>query len=156
MTDIKTLAETVLKYSPTVATALGGPIAGMVATLLSHAFGVDTDSLPSTIATDPDAAVKIQQFELQYKAELAQANAANYQAEVNDRKNSRDLASRLDKHFWILPTLSIIFVVSYFGFILLKPHLGMSDSDAHQTQDNLTNCLMLILAFWFGSCHGNK
>ena len=144
------LIDAVEKIAPTLATGMLGPLGGVLTSLVEHVCGMSGDALASAVSTDPDLAAKIKKIELEHSQLLAQYNLDDYKTEVDDKKNAR---SENDKHFWIVATLSIIFVSSYFGFILFKGHLGLTPEDAHQTQDGLTNALFMILSYFYGSSH---
>lgn len=156
MSDLKSLADIVLKFSPGIATALTGPIGGIVASLLSNVFGSSVEGLGDALKLDPNAEFKLKQFELEHSQELAQISSSNYANEVQDRVSAR-AEDKDDKHFWILATLSIVFTLGFFVFIgMMLVKVFPDASEAHQVFDIISNLGMLIFSFWFGSCHGNK
>lgn len=154
------LLQIVSKVAPLVGGMLGTPMASIAISLLSHIFGGngnDIANLLSKIKSDPESELKLKTLEYQHQEALQQFNLTQRSDEISDNKSARDLAEKLDNHFWILPTLSIFFIMGFFIFIylMLGKYFSSSD-DVHRIFDILSNSLMLILAFWFGSCHGNK
>lgn len=147
--NFREIANAVGEYAPSVATALVGSGGGIIVTLLENMFGVKSNALATAIAADPDAKEKLKALEMQHGETLLSLDTA-------DRKNAR-ANENTDKHFWILATLSIIFVLGFFSFIgLMLTQYFPSAADAHQVFDILSNSTMLVLSYWFGSCHGNK
>jgi hypothetical protein len=73
------LVRMVKGFAPGIATALGGPLAGMAVSALSKQLGVkdEVDAVMKAINKDPEAEAKIKQLEHdKFKAILADKNSA--------------------------------------------------------------------------------
>jgi len=75
---------------PTIATALGGPLAGIAAKFVTDKLGLSTDTSPSAVTAvlsgmDPTALKEFSAQEFEFKTKLAELGYANLQAieEVN-------------------------------------------------------------------------
>jgi hypothetical protein len=82
------------QIAPTIATALGGPLAGMAVSAISKAIGVDPEKVGDLISSnklsaDQIAQVKIAEIELQKQAQELGLNFEKL--EVEDRKSARDM-----------------------------------------------------------------
>ena len=85
------------QIAPTIATALGGPLAGMAVSAISKAIGVDPDKVGDLISNNKLSAeqiaqVKIAEIELQKQAQELGLNFEKL--EVEDRKSAREMQSK--------------------------------------------------------------
>lgn len=158
MIDIKSIAESVLKYSPAVATALGSPVAGMVLSLLATWFHVEPEKLAETMSTDPNTEFKIKQFELEHKESLAKIQSTNYSLEVDDRKNARErevkFIEQTGKRDWVEALIALIVVSGFFIMCILVAITKQDNTDhdiLYMLIGQLTSGFILILSYFFGS-----
>lgn len=107
--NLSILGDIVSKLSPVVGTALGGPMGGIIVTLLAKVFGVnnnDITNLAGVISADPEAQVKIKELEKQISDN-----------QLEDMESARE---RDEKMVTLASAPNAGFVVS---FIALVPHL---------------------------------
>jgi hypothetical protein len=147
---LKTLAT----VAPTVATAFGGPLAGMAVSVATKALGIENDEVAleqAVMSGNPDILLKLKQVDLDFKLELKRLDIKSEELVIDDRKDARGLA-KTDMRPHI--TISIVFITGYFtlayyqatGQIALDPMVfGV-----------ITASMPMILQFWFGSSHGSK
>lgn len=151
------IAKKVLSISPTIATALGGPVAGMVVSALSNYFNVAPAQLSTAIDTDPDAAVKIKKFELDNQVELA--NAANdlESIESGDTQDARrenkaaDNENMLDEIF--VHIFALIITIGFFWsvYMVFQTHSDGSDHDILNMMLGLTGTVFVsVVNYYFG------
>ena len=80
------------KIAPLVGGVLGGPAGAGLGSLVSQALGVDNE--PSAVAhalrTDPEAAVKLKQFELENEKDIRASAFKTLSVELADKANARD------------------------------------------------------------------
>lgn len=155
--DLKTIAEDVgqslLSVAPTIATVLtgGNPLAGMAVSALASWFGVKPEALTSTIAADPTAVMKLQQFAMQYQSELQlatiQANSADYQTQVADTSNARAMETTIKKYQWVPPALSVLVTIGFFVTIAVIMFTKMDASD-----HDILYMMLGVLATTFSQC----
>lgn len=152
--DYKAIASSVLKYSPSIAAALGGPIAGTLVSSLSAMFGVSTEALSQTIARDPSAEFKIKQVELEHAAELARIDAGNYITEITDRKNARENNSQHSHSEWIVHVLAVLITLGFFSSIITIM-LTEADGSDHDILTIMMGVLgstwVSAMSYYFGS-----
>jgi len=147
------------QIAPTIATCLGGPLAGLAVTALSKLFGVEPDQVKDMIdnnklSADQIAAVK--EEEIKFK-EQTQALGLNFeQLAVEDRKSARDMQTVT--HSIVPPTLSILVTFGFFGILA---YLMLHPADTQNTPlmimlGSLGTAWTGIIAFYFGSSAGSQ
>jgi hypothetical protein len=144
------LIPLVAQYSPMIATALGTPAAGMVVSLIAHAFGCDgkdVKEITSAIHDDPEAGIKIKTLQFQHQDAIASLKTTDYANEVSDREDARHREIILHDH--IPAILAIGFLIIYASVQLLStyaPH-GVDDIISARVQD----IFVMIVSYYFGS-----
>jgi len=126
--------------APTLATAVAGPLGGAAISALANKLGVgdSVEAVAKALATDPAAAQKLQELELEfYKTE---------QNNLTDRLKA-DMASDswLSKN--IRPMVLIFLLVAYSGF-------AIASIFEYETRGAYVELLgqwgMLVMSFYFG------
>jgi hypothetical protein len=145
--------EWLKQIAPTIATCLGGPLAGLAVTAISKALGVDEDKVQDTInqgKLSADQIVCIKQAEIELEKSAQELGLNFEQLAVQDRASARDLQKETKSI--VPPVLSVLVTVGFFGILI-----GLMSGQIH-TSDALM--LMLgslgtawtgIIAFYFGS-----
>jgi hypothetical protein len=151
--------EWLKQIAPTIATALGGPLAGMAVSAISKAIGVDEKDVGDLInnnklTADQIAQVKLAELELQKQAQELGLNFAKL--EVDDRKSARDM--QVATRSWIPPLLAAAVTAGFFG-ILSMMLLGKVDSNNPailMMLGSLGTAWTGIIAYYFGSSAGSQ
>ena len=147
------------QIAPTIATCLGGPLAGLAVTALSKLFGVAPDQVQSMINDNKlsaDQIAAVQQEEIKFK-EQTQALGLNFeQLAVEDRKSARDMQTTTQS--LIPPILSVLVTAGFFGILA---YLMVSPADTSNTPlmimlGSLGTAWTGIIAFYFGSSAGSQ
>ena len=147
------------QIAPTIATAMGGPLAGMAVSAISKAIGVDPDKVGDMISNnkltaEQIAQVKIAEIELQKQAQELGLNFEKL--EVEDRKSAREMQATTRSI--VPPALAAIITIGFFS-ILIMMMIGKVDGN------NPTILMMLgslstawtgIVAYYFGSSAGSQ
>ena len=147
------------QIAPTIATALGGPLAGMAVSAISKAIGVDPDKVGDLISNNKLSAeqiaqVKIAEIELQKQPQELGLNFEKLS--VEDRKSAREMQATTRSI--VPPALAAIITVGFFS-ILIMMMIGKVDGN------NPTILMMLgslstawtgIVAYYFGSSAGSQ
>ena len=91
------------QIAPGIATALGGPLAGLAVTAISKALGVSEDQVQKTIdegKLTADQLASIKQAELELQKQANELGLDFEKLATDDRKSARDMqaATRSEEH----------------------------------------------------------
>ncbi len=151
--------EWLKQIAPTVASALGGPLAGMAVSAISKAIGVDEEKVGELIkdnklTAEQIANIKVAEIELQKQAQELGLNFEKLA--VDDRRSAREMQATTRSV--VPPALAGVITVGFFG-ILAMMMFGKVDGN------NPTILMMLgslstawtgIIAYYFGSSAGSQ
>lgn len=151
--------EWLKQIAPTIATALGGPLAGMAVSAISKAIGVDEAKVGDLIkdnklTAEQIAQVKLAEIELQKQAQELGLNFEKLA--VDDRKSAREMQAATRSI--VPPALAAIVTVGFFG-ILVMMLLGKVDSNNPailMMLGSLGTAWTGIIAYYFGSSAGSQ
>ena len=146
------------QIAPTIATALGGPLAGLAVEAVSKAIGVpqaDAKALldSAKLSADQIAQLKLAELELQ-----KQANELGLDFEklaTDDRKSARDMQS--NTRSWIPGLLAIFVTFGFFGILLALMYGQVAKTDEVMIMlGSLGTAWTGIIGFYFGSSRGSQ
>ena len=139
--------------APTIASCLGGPLAGLAVEAVSKAIGVDPSSVQDTINSGKLSAeqiASIQAAEIQLKAKAQEMNLDFEQLAVQDRKSARDLQTTTKS--FIPPLLALIITLGFFGILVGMMTGKVTSSDALMLLlGSLGTAWTGVISFYFGS-----
>lgn len=147
------------QIAPTIATALGGPLAGLAVDAVSKALGVGADVAKEMLdhgkmSAEQIAQVKVAELELQKQAQELGLNFAKL--EVDDRKSARDMQIATNSR--LVPSIAIIVILSFIG-VVIATMLGYSKIEsamAGTLVGYLSAKAEQVIAFYFGSSAGSQ
>ena len=147
------------QIAPTIATAMGGPLAGMAVSAISKAIGVDPDKVGDLISNNKLSAeqiaqVKIAEIELQKQAQELGLNFEKL--EVEDRKSARDMQAATRS--MMPPLLAGAVTVGFFAIMTLMFFNKLDDSNPAilMMLGSLGTAWTGIIAYYFGSSAGSQ
>ena len=151
--------EWLKQIAPTIATALGGPLAGMAVAAVSKAIGVDEKDVGDLInnnklSSEQIAQLKLAEIELQRQAQELGLNFEKLA--VDDRKSAREMQAATRSI--VPPALAGIVTVGFFG-ILVMMLFGKVDSNNPailMMLGSLGTAWTGIIAYYFGSSAGSQ
>jgi hypothetical protein len=146
------------QIAPTIATALGGPLAGLAVDAISKAVGIDPKDVNKTIAEGKLTADQIAQIKTAELAMAARAQEMGLDFEkiaVDDRKSARQMQSTTQS--WIPGIMAIAVTIGFFGILvgLMTEHFKTSDA-LMLMLGSLGTAWTGIIAFYFGSSAGSQ
>ena len=151
------LMSMVSKFAPSIATALGSPLAGMAVSALASRFNVadDVEAVTKAIMADPEAEAKIKQLEHdKFKAILADKDSARKREMAVVQSDSAPTINKIVTPALALGVTGLSFVLfAVLIFVEVKPEakdiliyiLGV-----------LSAAVTQILSYYFGSSVGSK
>jgi hypothetical protein len=147
------------QIAPTIATAFGGPLAGMAVTAISKAIGVEPDKVQDMISSnklssEQIAQLKIAEIELQKQAQELGLNFEKLA--VDDRKSARDMQAATRSV--VPPILAAIVTVGFFGILgmMLTGKVDSSNPALMMMLGSLGTAWTGIIAYYFGSSAGSQ
>ena len=106
------------QIAPTIATALGGPLAGMAVSAVSKAIGCTPEEVQNVISNnklDATQVAALQQAELELKKQAQAMNLDFAKLANDDRKSARDMQAITRSY--IPPVLAIGVTGGFFGIL---------------------------------------
>ena len=146
------------QIAPTIATALGGPLAGLAVDAISKAVGIDPKDVTKTISEGKLTAEQITQIKAAELAMAARAQELGLDFEkiaVDDRKSAREM--QISTQSWIPGGMAIVVTIGFFGILvgLMTEHFKTSDA-LMLMLGSLATAWTGIIAFYFGSSAGSQ
>jgi hypothetical protein len=147
------------QIAPTIATALGGPLAGMAVSAISKAVGVDEDKVQDLISSnklnaDQVAQLKMAEIEL---AKQAQELGLNFEKlAVEDRKSAREMQATTRS--WMPPILAGSVTLGFFTIMMMMffNQIDSNNSAILMMLGSLGTAWTGIIAYYFGSSAGSQ
>lgn len=145
--------------APTIATALGGPLAGMAVSAVSKALGCDPDEVQGIISSNKltaEQVASIQLAELELKKQAQSMNLDFAKLTVEDRKSARDM--QIATKSMLVPSLAILIVSAFIGVVIATlGGFAVVDSVLAGTLIGyLSAKAEQVVNFYFGSSDGSK
>jgi hypothetical protein len=144
--------------APTIATALGGPLAGLAIEAVSKAIGIDPKDVQSTIS---EGKLSADQIMLLKQAEVAMAARAQEMGldfaklNVEDRRSAREMQA--ETRSYIPAVLAVSVTIGFFGILIGMMTETFKASDALMLMlGSLGTAWTGIIAFYFGSSAGSQ
>jgi len=141
------------QIAPGIATALGGPLAGLAVTAISKALGVDEKDVQSTIESGKltaDQLSSIKQAEIELQKQANELGLDFEKLATDDRKSARDMQVATKS---IIPAvLAIGVTIGFFGILVGLMTDNVTKSDALLLMlGSLGTAWTAIVSFYFGS-----
>lgn len=159
MDILKTFGPLIGSVAPTIATALGGPVAGMAVKALSGAlFGHENgteDEIQAALANPTaDQLAALKKIDADFKVQMKSLDIDLERIAASDRDSARNMA--IMTHDWTPRILAVIVVVAWgvVQWFLLHNVIEPSMRELiARVLGTLDGALMLVLSYYFGSAH---
>ncbi len=154
--------DIIATVAPTLATALGGPLAGVATRVIAgKLLGKDTASLEDVGAAIINAApadlVKLKELDVQFKKDMAQAGVQLEKIAADDRGSARDRQVRMKD--WTPSILGLAIIIGFFGTLAYIFRFGMPETGAEVLlimMGALGGMTAQVGNYFFGSSTGSK
>ena len=155
--------KTLGALAPTLATALGGPLAGgavkfLAGELLGDENATEQELGDYVLGASAEDLAKIKKVDNDYDVRMKELDIDVVKISVENTKSAREMAK-----INMLPQimLSILFVVGYFAIMLMMFTNYISPSESMKDPllvllGVMTREMPTIMQFWFGSSFGSK
>ena len=147
--------------APTIASAAGGPMAGMAVKMAAKKLGLpDTataNEIEDLIERDRDKAVMVREADKEFKDYIREMeiDLESFKTEVEDRKDARENFST----DWTPKVFSVLTLLLYGAFVMivtLMPHDQNDETIISLVLGQLSGILGTAAAFFYGSSSGKK
>jgi len=156
---LKTFGPLLGSVAPTIATALGGPVAGMAVKAISGAlFGHDngTEEDITTALANPtgDQLAALKKIDADFKVQMKSLDIDLERIAASDRDSARQMA--IQTHDWTPRVLAVVVICAW---IFIQWHLLNSIIPDVMREliarilGTLDAALTLVLSYYFGSSH---
>ena len=162
MDILKTFGPLIGSVAPTIATALGGPVAGMAVKALSNAFfghgDASQDEIQAALANPTaDQLSALKKIDADFRVQMKSLDIDLERIAAGDRASARDMQKETKD--WIPRALAVSVTIGFFAILLYMLVYGLP------TTGNEALLLLLgalqtawggIIAFYFGSSSGSQ
>lgn len=144
--------------APTVATALGGPLAGMAVSAIAKAIGCSPDEVQDVISSgkltaEQVASIQLAELELKKQAQSMNLDFAKLIAE--DKKSARDM--QIATKSWIPPVMALGVTCGFFGILFGLMYGQIQHAPQIDIMlGSLGTAWTGIISFYFGSSAGSQ
>ena len=157
--------DTIRSIAPTIASALGGPMAGAAAAAVGSLLGMsnatvaDVSGAIDACQLTPSAISKLRELELQYQAEERERGFRYADLEFRDRADARDNNVKGGTQRWLFG-LSLLLLAVSLGtqvavlFTGYSGH-GVPDVVVGRILGQMDAVAITVLAYWYGTSSGS-
>jgi hypothetical protein len=147
--------------APTIASAAGGPMAGMAVKMAASKLGLPesttANEIEDLIERQPERAVALKQADEDFKTRIREMeiDLESFKTEVEDRKDARENFAT----DWTPKIFSILCLLLYGGFVMivtLMPHDQNDETIISLVLGQLSGILGTAAAFFYGGSSGKK
>ena len=147
--------------APTIASAAGGPMAGMPVKMAAKKLGLpDTataNEIEDLIERDRDKAVMVREADKEFKDYIREMeiDLESFKTEVEDRKDARENFAT----DWTPKVFSVLTLLLYGAFVMivtLMPHDQNDETIISLVLGQLSGILGTAAAFFYGGSSGKK
>lgn len=159
---LSTMGTLIKQVAPTIATALGGPLAGLATKTLSEALLGTPDGSPDEVAAalgnaTPDQLAKLREIDANFKVTMKKLDIDLAQIDANDRDSARQREVQLKDR---TPTvLAGVVCVGFFATLigLMLYGLPAKGQDALLILlGALSSSFTAIIGYYYGSSSGSR
>ena len=160
--DLTKIGGLLGQVAPTIATAIGGPLAGLAvktlsSVLLGHQDGTDQDVQAALMNATPEQLQKLKETDATFKIKMRELDIDLEKISASDRDSARKMQS--ETRDWIPRALAIMITVGFFGILCWLLIRGAPPSGS-ETLIYMLGALGTawtgIVQFYFGSSAGSK
>jgi len=150
------------QLAPTIATALGGPLAGVAVKTLSNAlFGHEDateDQISEAMASaTPDQLASIKKIDADFKVQMKSLDIDLERISAGDRDSARQM--QRETKDWVPKVLAIVITLGFFGILIWMLLKGMPQTGTEallMMLGALGTAWTGVINFYYGSSAGSK
>jgi len=150
------------QLAPTIASALGGPVAGMAVKALAGALGLSQDASSDDVQTalmnaTPEQLAAVKKIDADFKVQMKELDIDLERIAAGDRDSARNM--QMQTNDWIPRAMAIMVTFGFFGILTWLLTKGVPPTGS-ETLIYMLGALGTawtgIVQFYFGSSAGSK
>ena len=150
------------QVAPTIATALGGPLAGIAvktlsSVLLGHENGSEDDVSAAIAGATPDQLAALKKIDADFKAHMKELDIDLERIAAGDRDSARQM--NMANKDWVPKALAVFITFGFFGVLVWMLVFGLPKTGTEALLmmiGSLGTAFGGIVQFHFGSSAGSK
>ena len=141
--------------APTIGTALGGPMGGMAANMVSQALGCNNNPKDIEKAVQnatPEQLAELKKLDNDFEIKMKELDVDLFALETADIQSARSMFSK----DWTSKIIGILVICGFLGYIFtvtLMPPDANSDTIVSLVLGYLGGLASAIISFYFGASH---
>jgi len=159
---LKTFGPLLSQVAPTIATALGGPLAGVAVktlsnALLGHENGTEEEVSAAMQAATPEQLATVKKIDADFKVRMKELDIDLERISAEDRDSARKMQTQTND--WIPRVLALLITVGFFGILVWMLVHGMPTSGTEallMMLGALGTAWTGVINFYYGSSAGSK
>jgi len=160
--DLSKIGGLLGQLAPTIATAIGGPVAGMAVKALAGALGLSQDASSDDVQTalmnaTPEQLAAVKKIDADFKVQMKELDIDLERIAAGDRDSARNM--QMQTNDWIPRALAIMVTFGFFGILTWLLTKGVPPTGS-ETLIYMLGALGTawtgIVQFYFGSSAGSK
>ena len=160
--DFSKLGSLIASVAPTLATTVGGPLAGLAVKTISNVLLGRPDGSPQELETavqsaTPEQIAQLRKVDADFKIRMKELDIDLEKISVQDRGQAREMAMKTGN--WTARILSFLIVGGFFACLAWMLFRGMPQSGTEailMMLGALTNTVTAVIAYYFGSSAGRE
>lgn len=157
------LLNIVKTVAPSIATAMGGPLAGMAVRTLSEALlgkpdGSEEELAAAAANARPEQLLALKNAENQFKLEMKKLDVDLERISAGDRDSARQMA--MTTRDWTPRALAAVITVGFFGVLMYMLMFGLPAAGGGEAMlvmlGTLGTAWGAVVSFYFGSSAGSR
>lgn len=160
--DMKVIGGLLAQLAPTIATAVGGPVAGMATKALStalfgHQDAPDEEIQTALLSATPEQLAAVKKIDAEFKAKMKELDIDLERIAASDRDSARNM--QIHTNDWIPRVLAILITIGFFGILIWMLLKGMPPTGTEallMMLGALGTAWTGIVNFYYGSSAGSK
>lgn len=155
----KTVLGIIGTVAPTLATALGGPLAGAAVSAIAGALGMSPDSAPQEVAAaikkaNPETLAALQSAEKQFVLDMERIGIEREKLVYTDRENARQREIQMKDWMPRVLTLALVGMLIALVTMILKGYMPADETSKTiivKVMGLLENGFFIVLGYYFSS-----
>lgn len=159
---LKSFGPLLGSIAPTIATALGGPVAGMAVRAISgalfgHENGTEDDIMAALANPNGDQLAALKKIDADFKVQMKSLDIDLERISEADRDSARNM--EIQTRDWIPRVLAVGVTLGFFGIVAYILHFGLPPTGGEALLmliGTLGTAWTSVMGFYFGSSAGSK